>query len=66
MKNWFTPRRVLKRWDFYARALPNFPEMIWKRVLYQRVQFDAASYLRDEAGILNDRQAGAEATRASA
>jgi radical SAM superfamily enzyme YgiQ (UPF0313 family) len=66
MKNWFTPRRVLQRWEFYARTLPNFPEMIWKRVLYQRVQFDARSYLRDEAGILVDRQPGAEGTRASA
>ncbi len=52
MKAWFTARTMAKRWDFYLRALPNFPGMIVKRVRYQRIQFDYRSYLRDEAGII--------------
>ncbi|MBM4366473.1 MAG: cobalamin-dependent protein [Deltaproteobacteria bacterium] len=52
MKAWFNRKTMLKRWDFYLRAAPNFPEMIWKRVRYQRIQFDPQSYLRDEVGII--------------
>ncbi len=52
MKAWFNRKTMLKRWDFYLRAAPNFPEMVWQRVRYQRIQFDPQSYLRDEVGII--------------
>lgn len=54
MKAWFDWKTVMKRWDFYARCLPNMPSTIVKRVRYQRIQFDYRSYLRDEAGIVRD------------
>ncbi len=54
MKNFFDRRTMMKRWDFYARAAPNFPGMVLKRIRYQRIQFDYRSYLRDEAGIIRE------------
>ena len=69
LKNWFTRETMLKRWEFYFRAAPNFPSMIWKRVRYQRIQFDHRSYLRDEAGIIRsdipNRRSEAEVSLAS-
>jgi radical SAM superfamily enzyme YgiQ (UPF0313 family) len=64
MKNWFDARTLLKRWDFYLRAAPNFPSMVYKRIRYQKIQFDPTSYLRDEVGIIREphTQEGARAS----
>jgi radical SAM superfamily enzyme YgiQ (UPF0313 family) len=51
---WLTPRVAWKRRDFLLKLMPGMPRTIIQGLKYQKIQFDPASYLRDEAGIIED------------
>ena len=51
-KNYFDWKILWMRRSFYRQALPNLPRMVWRRLRYERIQFDHKSYLRDEDGII--------------
>ncbi len=51
-KNYFDWKILWMRRSFYRKAAPNLPRMIWRRLRYERIQFDHKSYLRDEDGII--------------
>ena len=51
---WLTPKVAWKRRDFLRKLLPGMPRTIVQGLKYQKIQFDYRSYLRDEAGIIED------------
>jgi radical SAM superfamily enzyme YgiQ (UPF0313 family) len=51
---WLTPKVAWKRRDFLRKLIPGMPRTIIQGLKYQKIQFDYKSYLRDEAGIIED------------
>ncbi len=51
---WLMPKVAWKRRGFLMRLMPGMPRTIIQGLKYQKIQFDYRSYLRDEAGIIED------------